>query len=302
MPEPITKPQAGAALAGGGGAARASHHMSEAEMIERAGLRALHAVAGGELRRRLGLDRARYGDAEVSMAAALPGSAITINRAVGLGRERPPQRADIDGICAAYRGAGIERFFLQPDPSTNDDLVAPLCEAAGLTRARAWQKFERDMTRALPEAGAHFDIREATPEEGPEFARIVCNAFDLGEVAEPWLARLPEAEGWHAYIAWEGARAVGCGALFVRGAAAFTDFGATDPAFRQRGAQSANLAHRLRAAREMGVERVHTCTGVEVPGDPQHSYANILKAGFHETHVRQAWQPGQGRARRYQGE
>jgi hypothetical protein len=34
-----------------------------------------------------------------------------------------------------------------------------------------------------------------------------------------------------------------------------------------------------------------TCTGVDVPGDPQHSYKNILKAGFREDYVRRNFSP-----------
>lgn len=268
-----------------------AHHLREAETIECEGLRALHATADAGLRVELGLGWREIGDTSVSIAATLPASAITINRALGLGRRAPPQRADVEAIIAFYRDAGIGRFFLQPDPGISNDLVTPICEAAGLTRVRAWQKFERETAGDLPDTDTVFEVREAGPGEGPAFARIVCSAFDLGEAAEPWLARLPEAEGWHAYIAWDGQDPAGSGALFVSGEAAFADFGATDPAFRLRGVQSANLAYRLRAAREMGAVRVHTCTGVEVAGDPQHSYSNIRRSGFRETHVRQAWQP-----------
>jgi len=28
-----------------------------------------------------------------------------------------------------------------------------------------------------------------------------------------------------------------------------------------------------------------------VPGDPQHSYANIKRCGFQETYLRENWQP-----------
>jgi hypothetical protein len=169
--------------------------------------------------------------------------------------------------------------------------MAPLCRAAGLERARAWQKFERGRDEPVPQVETEFTLRQATPDEGEAFARIVCNAFDLGEPAIPWIARLPDAPGWHAYIAWSGDKPAGTGAFFVSGDVAFFDFGATAPEFRGRGAQSANLAFRLRAALEMGCRRIHTCTGVEAPGDPQQSYANILKCGFRETYVREAWQP-----------
>ena len=48
----------------------------------------------------------------------------------------------------------------------------------------------------------------------------------------------------------------------------------------------------LQRAFELGCEQVFTCTGVSVPGDPQHSYNNILRAGFHETYVRANYAPG----------
>lgn len=265
-------------------------HLREAEDIELAGLTALHRMADGPIRERLGLALEEVGDGVASLAGALPASAITINRMVGLGRARLPQAADVEAAVNLYRAAGIERFFLQPDPSTADDRMAPLCEAAGLERARAWQKFERGRDEPLPEIETEFTIREAAPKDDA-FAQIVCSAFDLGDAAIPWIARLPGTTGWHAYIAWSGVRPAGTGALYVSGDAAFTDFGATAPDFRGRGSQTATLTHRVRAALEKGCTRIHTCTGVAVEGDPQQSYANIGKCGFRETHVRQAWQP-----------
>jgi GNAT superfamily N-acetyltransferase len=66
----------------------------------------------------------------------------------------------------------------------------------------------------------------------------------------------------------------------------WTDWGATAPDFRGRGLQRALLCHRLRLADGLGLVRVHTCTGAPAPGDPQHSYANILRCGFAETRLR----------------
>ncbi|MDF0601370.1 GNAT family N-acetyltransferase [Psychromarinibacter sp. C21-152] len=269
-------------------------HMRDAETIELAALSALHGAADGPLRDRLGLRLVEVADGVASVAGALPASAITINRMMGLGRARPPQVGDVRAAVDLYRGAGVRRFFLQPDPATSDDRVAPLCRAAGLERARAWQKFERGRDAPVPDVECEFTIRKAAPDDGDAFARIVCDAFDLGDAALPWIARLPAAEGWHAYLAWAGDRPAGAGAVFVSDGAAFTDFGATAPDYRGRGAQTANLAHRVRAALEMGCRRIYTCTGVAVEGDPQHSYANIRKCGFAEAHVRAAWQPVQG--------
>jgi len=270
---------------------RPHDHMREAEDIERAGLRALHDAADGPLRETLDLRLEKVADGLASLAGALPATAIVLNRMLGLGRARPPQVADVQAAIDLYRGAGVERFFLQPDPGTSDDRIAPICEAAGLERARAWQKFTRGRDEAVPEVESAFTIRDIGPAEGEAFARIVCDAFDLGEAAMPWIARLPGAAGWHGFMAFCGDVPAGAGAVFVSGEAAFTDFGATAPTFRGRGAQTANLAHRVRAARDMGCTRIHTSTGVAVAGDPQQSYANILKCGFRESHVRTAWRP-----------
>jgi hypothetical protein len=51
------------------------------------------------------------------------------------------------------------------------------------------------------------------------------------------------------------------------------------------------LAARVAKAIELGAKLISTETGEEVPGDPQHSYHNIVKAGFREAVVRENWVP-----------
>ncbi len=84
----------------------------------------------------------------------------------------------------------------------------------------------------------------------------------------------------------------GVGALYVKDGLGWTDFGATAPEFRQMGSQSALMSARLQRALDSGCKQIFTCTGVSVPGDPQHSYSNILKAGFSESYVRENYVPG----------
>ena len=45
------------------------------------------------------------------------------------------------------------------------------------------------------------------------------------------------------------------------------------------------------AALDLGCRKLLTCTGKAVAGDPQHSYRNLLKAGFIETYVRRNFAP-----------
>ncbi len=109
---------------------------------------------------------------------------------------------------------------------------------------------------------------------------IVADAFDLGPDGAPWIAALVGRPDWRIHVGLDGGRVVGSGALFVKHRVGFLDWGATAPAARGRGCQSALLRARVLDALELGCEIMGTATGEEVPGDPQHSYSNIMRAGF----------------------
>jgi GNAT superfamily N-acetyltransferase len=92
-------------------------------------------------------------------------------------------------------------------------------------------------------------------------------------------------------MSFEGNRPAGTGGVYVRGDSAYLDWGATHPDFRRRGSQTAILNARVQFAFSMGCKMVVTMTGEAVPGDPQHSYSNILKTGFTEAYLRENWVP-----------
>ncbi len=258
---------------------------SASEAIERAALQDLHAMAPAPVRTALGIRGVGIGTAYASVAGALPASAIVINRVIGLGTGAPAREHDVRAIVDAYAAAGVARYFVHLHPQARPPELTRWLGAAGLERARGWQKFERG-TEPVPDASTDLDVREVGREHGPAFARIVCDAFDLGSVATEWLSQLPGRDGWRVVMSFDGDVPAGCGALFVRGDAAWTDFGATAAAYRRRGSQGAVLARRIALALEHGCRRLFTCTGEAVPGDPQHSYSNILRAGFRESYVR----------------
>lgn len=123
---------------------------------------------------------------------------------------------------AAYKRAGCERYFIQRHPQAQPPEMVDWLLAAGLEKARGGQKFKRG--REAPPQGdnkptSDLGVEEIGPDQGMAFARILCDALDLG-------------------------------------------------------------------CREM-----YTCTGEAVPGDPQHSFKNIAKAGFTETYVRDNYAP-----------
>lgn len=261
-----------------------------AEEIERAALEDLHAAATPEIRERLGGSGQKVGSAFVSIASELPATAIVINRAIGVGLAAPETEDSVSAIVEAYRSARVERYFVHAHPEAKPVELEGWLMSLGLEKARGWQKFSRG-TEPVPKPKTELSIREIDQHDAEASATIVSEAFDLGEVARPWLQQLPGRDRWHVFMSFDGDTPAGAGALFIDGDVGWTDFGATAPAFRGRGSQSALLRLRVEFALDSGCKQVFTCTGEEVPGDPQHSYSNILKCGFKEDYVRANYAP-----------
>ena len=261
-----------------------------ADELERAALEDLHAAAPPELCRSLGIGGRNIGSAFVSIAAALPASAIVINRAIGVGLRARESEATIGEMVHAYERAGVARYFVQVHPEARPPQIADWLLAQGLEKARGWQKFVRGR-ETVSEARTSLAIREIGAADAAASAAILCDAFDLGDQARPWFRLLAERERWHVFMSFDGAEPAGTGALFIDGDAGWLDFGATAPRFRRRGSQSALLGHRVRYALEHGCRQLYTCTGEDVPGDPQHSYSNILRVGFREDELRHNYAP-----------
>lgn len=262
--------------------------MNESESIEIAALIDLHKAATPELKRSLASDTKFIDSVLISIAAKLPDSAIVTNRSLGFNSSFSPKI--IKKIVATYREHAVTRYFIQTGFQNESDQIEDIMKSAGLEKARGWQKFRRGR-EAVRAVETDLKIRRIGKNYGQEFASIVCDAFDLGTKAIPWLAELPGRPNWHIFMSFEGETPAGAGALFVQNGLGWTDWGATAPEFRRRGSQGALLAARLECALELSCTSIFTCTGEEVPGDPQHSYSNIKRAGFVEEYLRENYAP-----------
>ncbi len=267
--------------------------MDKLDWIERRALERWHEAADDAARAAAKLNWVEIAGGYASLAAVLPPSAIVANRAISIGMASPARRDDIAELAALYRDRGIERYFVQLHPNAAPAEIADWLTAEGLELARGWMKFARGR-EAPPDIETDLVIREVGAEHATAMGKVIADAFDFGDAAIPWLARLPGAAGWRVYGAFEGDQLAAAGGLYVEDGVGWTDMGATAPAFRKRGAQSALLAARVKAALDLGCHTVATCTGEAVPGDPQHSYSNILKMGFEERYVRLNFSPPRG--------
>jgi GNAT superfamily N-acetyltransferase len=261
----------------------------ELEWIERQALVDLNRALAGKAVR-LGRASRTLDGAYVSAFGALPATAIVLNRTIGLGVDQPADDATIERVLETYKEAGISRYFVHLHPEAGPADLADRLKARGLASARAWVKFSRGRERP-PAASTRLEIRAATPSDASALGRIAADAFDLGAEGEAVVASLVGRPNWHVFMtAWEG-RPAGCGTLYVEDGIAWLDWGATAPDFRGLNGQSALLRQRIIHALDLGCRLLVSCTGDEVPGEPQISYRNLVKVGFVAAYTRRNMAP-----------
>jgi ribosomal protein S18 acetylase RimI-like enzyme len=256
----------------------ASLQLSEA--AERAAWTELLTGAPAATRQALGIEVVPDGDA---LYLAVAGAAsVIVNRGFGIASDA----ASLARAAAFYRSRGIDRFFLHLRGAP----AAAALARAGLARyPRAWLKLLRG-PQPIGRRGS-VAVDDAGPDELARAAPIYCAAFDLPAGFAPAIEALHGRPGWHALVARENDAPVSIGLLHVRGDVGYLAGGATDPAFRGRGAQGALVAERVRRALERGCLWLTAETGEDVPGDPQHSLHNMRRTGFEVVGSRDNYAP-----------
>jgi hypothetical protein len=256
------------------------------ERIEREAWRDLASTAPPDFAASVGLEAHELGRALMLMARRAP--TFQFNWLSGAGLDG----ADADAIPAAaarFRDAGQRKFFIQIPPSPNTGRLEAQARAAGLApHPLAWTKFERE-TRDPPRVEATLTIHEVGAAQRDLFAATVVAGYGLPTAMTTWLREIVGRPGWSCYVCFADDEPAGAGALFVDEDAAWLGVGATKPAFRRRGGQSALIARRLADAARRGARFAVTEAAVAQPGEPAPSRRNILAAGFRAAYVRPNW-------------
>jgi GNAT superfamily N-acetyltransferase len=254
------------------------------ERAETAAFRDLFDAVPPELAERHGFAVTEIGGATCGALRAVPGLR-ELNRVMGCGLHAHAGDDELDAIERWYGGSP---FVVALSPEAGPPDLAARLAARGFTADYAWMKFARTPDG---EATAPTDLRVEGigTERARDFASVVIEGFGMPSFMHAVIAALPGRPGWTCFVAYAGDAPGGAGALFVDGDSAWTGFGATLPALRGRGAQSALLAARIRAAAEAGCSTVTTETGVREEGRPARSYRNLLRAGFEEVYERPNW-------------
>ncbi len=255
------------------------------EEIEREALISLHEHCPSETRSILGLGLSEIADSVVAAAAKYDPS-VVLNRTLGLGTKIEVSADSINAVMSFYQELEIGKYFIHIYPELLTGTGSSMLLDAGLVKSRGWMKFGRDNS-SITAPPTDLRIEIAGSDKAHHFGRIVANAFGMTENAAELLSGLVHDPRWYLFLSYDGDTAAGAGALFVHNNCAWLEWGATDPLFRRRGSQGAIMAARINKAIKLGCTNMFTETGEAVEGDPQHSYKNILKAGFTESVLRE---------------
>ncbi|SDO95885.1 GNAT family N-acetyltransferase [Actinacidiphila guanduensis] len=250
--------------------------------------------APAPLRTSLGIGSQHIGPA---LALAIrEDSSRFFNRAGGFGGG-DLTTADVPAqVCDFFREQGVPQgaFMIAPPLLPAD--WASTAGTLNLTEGSRFVKLGCDVETALsaPDGVAALDpglrVGPVEPHQAAEWATVMMTTFGFGtpdmiDMAASCVGR----PNWHQYAVRDGERIVAVGSIFVNGECADMFGGATLPEGRGRGAQSALLTARARAARAAGCRWLVAETGAEAPGDHNTSLHNMLRAGFEPLYERVTW-------------
>jgi GNAT superfamily N-acetyltransferase len=259
-----------------------------AEMTEAEFSADLFKEAGASLSSRLGMDILRIGGGVATLMANNP-TGYPFSRVLGLGWEEPITDELLAEVLGWYRQRGATSIVLQVSPLVPQDDWETVVVRSGFSPGRNWVKCIRE-TSTPPAIPTDLEVRPMTEADAQRFAEVFCAGFEFEDpLLLEWVTRQPAMSHWRTFGAFDGDSLAAVGALFLYGEFGGMSGAATLSAFRNRGAQAALIAVRIKAAAAEGCKWVVSETGAETSEDPNPSLHNLHRLGFVDLYERRNW-------------
>jgi len=267
------------------------------EQVERAEAEAwfaLEAAMPEPLRSEQGLVARRTGGAVVlSVRADMSGY---WSQTLGLGHDEPVTAELMTRICRFYREQNTPAATIQLASALQPDDWEAICARESLTRGRTIVQLVAEVQAVLAkyEGFARLEpelrLEPISPAHARSWATMTVDVFgsQLAGIPEMFEACVGR-RGWHVFGVWHGNQLVSGGLSVAVDGVALLFAGATRPGFRGRGAQSALIVARARAAAQAGCRWLVTQTETEGPGTHNSSLHNLLRLGFEAVYERPGW-------------
>lgn len=209
------------------------------------------------------------------------------NRVLSLGIGEVATEEQLDTILHLYQGSSIP-FSIQLSPFAQPPGLADWLERRGLTVRFHAAKLYHEVVRAS-EVPTDLRIEHIGPAFAHIWAEVAGTIFTLPEPVRQWLAALVGRPCWQHYLAFDGAKPVATGLLYIHDGLGWLGWGATLASHRRRGAQRAVFARRICDAAELGCRWLTAETRPNSLEQPNPSYHNALRSGFRLAYLRPAY-------------
>lgn len=260
-------------------------HGARLERIEADVWLDLHAAAPPAVRTALGLRARNIGGATAFAADGL--DSLLHNRVLGLGVHEPGSDAAVEAALAHYPQGG-HGFSFNLAPFARPAFLPQRLRTLGFETHLSWAIFTRDASPPVEEEVSELRVVPVPKRRGRAFGHLAAGAIGAPFSAE-WFAKLVNRPGWTALWAVDGGMPVAVATMFVRGEDAWLGQAATLDSHRRRGAQTALLAARIRAAAAAGAKLLTLETVEPLADRPGTSYRNARRLGFEVAYLRPSW-------------
>ena len=206
------------------------------------------------------------------------------SKALGFGFTEPVTADLINEVIGFYRANHDPLAVIQVASSALPANWEEIVAAHGL---RAGGQIHKHAGRidTLQFGSSDLRVDEIAPEQGQEWAEVMLSSFGMPlDGLADMVAATATGSATRGFAAWDGDRIVATGNLLIQGEVASLHAGATTAEYRGRGAQSALIATRAKAAAAAGCQWVVSETAVTGP-----SLNNMRRAGLRTLYTRQNW-------------
>ncbi|HEX3590390.1 MAG TPA: hypothetical protein VHV74_12235 [Pseudonocardiaceae bacterium] len=199
-------------------------------------------------------------------------------------------------VCDFFREHGARSGSIAIAPDALPDDWPDISDKLGLRAGETFVKLGCEVDAALSgrDGLATLDpalrVEQVEPQHADRWAEVMMTTFEMtDEGMTDMAASAIGRPNWRSFAVWDGDDIVATGSWFRHGAAADMFGGATAPAGRNRGAQSALLTTRARFAAEQGCTWLVADTEADPPGGHNPSLHNLMRLGLRPLYERTEW-------------
>lgn len=215
-------------------------------------------------------------------AVSLPGMPSAVfNRVFGL--------SDVDELEEACRWMNSRTGpkFLQLDLETATDKVKRWIAAKGLVeRGSPWAKLVCVAPSASAPQPSAAICRRVDQNTAQLFGSLICQGFGLPETLIPIWASIIRQNDWSCFLAFEGDRPIGTGAMYSSGGCSWLGAGMVLPQFRGRGVHKALIEARIRESQTRGISKFVAEATFSASTPVNTSYENLKTFGLERAYTR----------------